>query len=186
MSKETLIVSSQKSARNWMDIRRSGKLILGVLEASGLAQLGPFPPDAFCQVSLSGQPGVRQTRAVLSSCSPRWNEEFSLSIPEIETSRLTVQIWDSAFTIHELLARCTIPLRDYIPENGIVEWYDLTPVPGVHQGGRIHLDLKLSSSRRFNPHPGLIPGEYPPDITIPLERMYERKSHGGRHDRRRR
>ena len=125
------------------------KLSLRVVEADGLSHVTSqdetFP---YCLIQLSNTSQIQRTAVCEKTTSPIWDQEFSFVVRQ-RTDSLKIFVKDcSRAKNHDVLSKIAIRLRDYHAGAVIDQWFVLTPVRGVRNGGKIHLKFRLDPVNR--------------------------------------
>jgi hypothetical protein len=116
-----------------------------ILEAAELPQLVPHRDvNPYCRVSVDGSPEIHETRFLLATSAPRWNQVFSFVVSPVDPPVLKLTLFDRDPSIDDPISEAALPLTEIPPGEPMVTWLPLTPITGVREGGRIRFAVRIT------------------------------------------
>ena len=103
------------------------KLNLKVIEAKNLPKVDVKGScDGYCKIQFAQQKA--QTRIISNSLTPRWRQDFSFDILDIEEDNLFLQLYDyDSIGKHDLISDLEIKTKSLQPGIVIDKWYTMNP-----------------------------------------------------------
>ena len=125
------------------------KLSLRVVEAAELSHATSedetFP---YCLIQVSNTSQIQRTAVCEKTITPFWDQEFSFMVRH-KMDSLKIFVKDcSRVKTHNVLSKIALRLNEYRSGTVIDDWFSLTPVRGVKNGGKIHLKFRLEPINR--------------------------------------
>jgi Ca2+-dependent lipid-binding protein len=120
------------------------QLHIRVVDAAGIASMDVGgKSDPYCIMKLRRTRAEFKTSVKKGTLTPTWNEEFHFSLPS-EDDVLEILMKDQDPLRDDAMAELYLNLQLLSPGYMVDRYFDMDPVKGVKQGGKLHLVLHLA------------------------------------------
>lgn len=122
-------------------------LHIRAVEASDVPKMdiiGLSDPYLLFELSTSSQKW--KTKYINNTKAPVWNEDFHLPVSSSLTDTLRVSLWDQDdISKDDLISTYDFTIKNDFPIGKIIDkWYQMCPIKGVKEGGKVRLIIQLN------------------------------------------